>query len=269
MTEAFYLPDGNDLIATELTRGPWDAGSQHAGPPAALLGRAIERLPDAADFHVGRVSIEILAPVPIGLMTTEARVIRPGRRVQLLEASLRADGKEVMRAAAWRLRITPVEVEPADPPPQAPRVGPEHGQEKDFFATGETVGYHTAMEYRFIEGGFLELGSAIVWMRMRQPLIAGEEPTPLQHVLTAADSRNGVSATLDLSRYLFINVDLTVYLERTPVDERVCLEAITLPQETGAGTADTLLSDRDGRIGRALQTLLIAERDPGSSTDGD
>jgi hypothetical protein len=97
-------------------------------------------------------------------------------------------------------------------------------------------------------------------MRMRQPLVAGEEPSPLQRTLVAADVGNGVSATLDYRRYLFINVDLTVHLERMPEGEWVCVDAVTLPQANGIGTAESVLSDRRGRIGRALQTLLVAER---------
>ena len=116
------------------------------------------------------------------------------------------------------------------------------------------------MEYRFLEGAFLEPGPARVWMRMRCPLVAGEQPTPLQRVLAAADSGNGVSATLDWRKYLFINVDLSVHLERMPVGEWVGLDAVTLPEPNGVGVADTLLFDQRGRIGRALQSLLIGER---------
>ena len=47
---------------------------------------------------------------------------------------------------------------------------------------------------------------------MRHPLVAGEEPSPLQRVLIAADAGNGVSAALDWRRYLFINTDLSVHL---------------------------------------------------------
>jgi hypothetical protein len=116
------------------------------------------------------------------------------------------------------------------------------------------------MEYRFVRGGFTELGPATVWMRMRHPLVEDEEPSPLQRLLTAADSGNGVSATLDLARYLFINVDLSVHLHRLPEGEWVCLDAITVPQPNGLGLADTALHDRTGPLGRALQTLLVRER---------
>ncbi len=261
MPDAFYEPVGGRYLATELTRGPWDPGAQHAGPPAALLGRELERLPNAEEFQVGRVTCEILRSVPIGPVRVEARVVRPGRRVQLLEAELRdEEGEPLMRASAWRIRTAPVEIPAGALPPEEPPPAPEHGSEVEFFPTGQELGYHTAMEARFLEGGFVEPGPATVWLRMRQPLVAGEEPTPLQRVLVIADVGNGVSATLDYGRYLFLNVDLTVHLERMPAGEWVCVDAVTLPQPNGVGTAESVLSDRRGRIGRALQTLLVSER---------
>lgn len=261
MPAAFYERDGDRFVATELTRGPWDPGAQHAGPPAALLGRELERLPEAEEFQVGRVTCEVLRSVPIAPVSVSARVVRPGRRVQLLEAELRDEaGEPLMRAGAWRIRTAPLEIPAEALAADEPPPGPEHGTEAEFFPTGQERGYHSAMEARFVEGGFLEPGPALVWLRMRQPLVAGEEPTPLQRVLVTADVGNGVSASLDYRSYLFINVDLTVHLERMPAGEWVCVDAVTLPQPNGVGTAESVLSDERGRIGRALQTLLVAER---------
>jgi Thioesterase-like superfamily len=257
--ESFYESDGDRFVSTELTRGPWDPRAQHAGPPAALLAREVERLEDGEDFQVGRITFEILRSVPIAPLRVRAEVVRPGRSVQLIEASLSDEDGEVMRARAWRLRTTGVELPDLPREPAPP--GPEAGQPRDFPPTGQDVGYHTAMDYLFLEGAFMEQGPARVWMRMRQPLVAGEEPSPLQRVIAAADSGNGVSQTLDFQRFLFINVDLTVNLERLPRGEWVCLDAVTYPEPNGIGLADTLLLDEQGRIGRALQTLLIDTRD--------
>ena len=258
MPEAFYEKDRSALLATELTRGPWDPGAQHAGPPSALLGRAVEQLDGADDLQVARVAVEILRPVPIGPVRVEAGVTRPGRRVQMVEARLSDEGGELMLARAWRIRAA--ELDLGGLPPQVAPAGPEHGTEPEFFATGQDVGYHTAMEWSSIDGSFREPGPATVWMRMRHPLVAGEEPTPLQRTLIAADVGNGISAVLDWRRHLFINVDLTVHLERMPVGEWVCVDAVTIPDRSGIGTAESVLYDRVGRIGRAAQSLLIAER---------
>jgi hypothetical protein len=95
---------------------------------------------------------------------------------------------------------------------------------------------------------------------MRHPLVPGEEPSPLQRTLIAADVGNGISAVLDWGSHVFVNVDLSVHLERMPRGEWVCVDAVTLPQPHGIGTAESVLSDVDGRIGRAAQTLLLSQR---------
>lgn len=178
----------------------------------------------------------------------------------MFEAELTDEaGEALMRAQGWRLRTELVDFDEPEPAPEPPP-GPESGEPGQFFHTGYDVGYHAAMEYRFTRGAFMERGPATVWMRMAVPLLAGEEPSPLQRVLAAADSGNGVSAALDWSRYLFINVDLSVHLHRLPKGEWVCLDAVTLPEPNGIGMADTRLLDEQGPIGRAAQTLLVADR---------
>lgn len=258
--DAFYEIAEEGFVATELTRGPWDPGAQHAGPPSALLGREIELVEGGEGFQVARLTLEILRPVPIGPVRVEAEVVRPGRSVQMIEATLSGEAGALMKARAWRIRKAETEipddvVSTPEPPP-----GPERGDQPAFFRTGQDVGYHTAMEWRSVGGGFHESGPATVWMRMGCRLVAGEAPTPLQRTLVAADVGNGISWVLDWSAYLFINVDLSVYLERMPEGEWICVDAVTLPQPSGIGTAESVLFDRRGRIGRAAQALLIAER---------
>ena len=252
---AFFECDGDRFVPSELTRGPWDPQAQHAGPPAALLGRAVAR----PGTRIGRIAIEILRPVPLAPLTVATRVERPGRNVELVAAELltAADGTAVALARAWRLRAAPSDpVPPVGDPPR----GPEAGAERPFFPTGVAAGYHTAMEVRFLAGGFTEPGPASVWMRMRGPLVAGEDPAPLERVLVAADSGNGVSAALDYRSHVFINTELTVHLFREPAGEWVHLDAVTRVGPDGVGLAETALSDARGRIGRAAQALLVRPR---------
>ena len=88
MPESFYEPNGELHVATELTRGPWDPKAQHAGPPAALIGREVELLgggriggEDGPPAQVGRITYEVLRSVPIAPLRVEAKIVRPGRRV--------------------------------------------------------------------------------------------------------------------------------------------------------------------------------------------
>jgi hypothetical protein len=254
---AFYERDGDAFVPSELTRGPWDPGAQHAGPPSALLARAVE----AEDTLIGRITIEVLRPVPLAPLRVADRVIRPGRNVELVEAVMSEAGpgdRPIARAVAWRLRTDDrVAALDSGPPP----AGPDTGRERPFFPTGQEVGYHTAMDYRFVEGAFTEPGPARVWLRMRHPLVAGEPTSPLARVLVAADSGNGVSAALDYTRHLFINTELTVHLVRVPDGEWVHLDAVTYVGPHGVGLSESVLYDERGRLGSAAQTLLVRPRD--------
>ncbi len=263
MDQTFFLPDGDRFVPTELTRGPWDPRTQHAGPPAALLGRAVEQSGERAGMRVARATFEILRPVPIAPLELTTTVLRSGRSVELVGASLASHGTEVMRLVALRMRTARLDLPDGELPPGPFAVppGPELGRPLPFFATGAEIGYHTAMEWRFVEGAFLEPGPATVWLRMRQPLLPGEQPSPLQRVLIAADSGNGVSAVLDWRRWLFINTDLTVYLHRSAVGEWVCLQAWTTVDGAGGGLAESVIHDRDGPVARGLQSLFVDERD--------
>ena len=259
MSDAFFDPLGPGRFrAGELTRGPWDPGLQHAGPPAALLGRAIEAHGDRPGLRVARITFEIARPVPIAELTVATRTQRGGRSVELVEAVLRSGDAEVMRATALRIRTADLDL-PARLAPGPRLPGPSEGRVEPFFPTGQDVGYHTAMEFRFVAGSFLELGPATVWMRMRHPLVPGEPPSPLCRVLIAADSGNGVSAALDFHTWRFINPDLTVYLLRHPAGEWVALEAATTAAD-GIGLADTTLHDEHGPIGRSAQALFVDRR---------
>jgi hypothetical protein len=259
VADSFYEAADGGYLATEATRGPWSVDHQHGGPPAALLAREIERLA-GDEWQVVRLTLEILRPIPIGPVVVSARIARPGRRVQMAEAELSAGGEVVIMGRGWLIRRGSVDFEDPSGQGDITPPGPQEGVEKPFFPTGRDRGYHTSVEQRFLEGAFLEPGPARAWIRMRIPLVAGEEPSQLARVLVAADSANGVSAPLDYEAYLFINTDLTVSLQRMPEGEWILLDAVTRPQHSGIGISDTALHDRRGLIGRSVQTLLVAPR---------
>ncbi|MGI8632151.1 MAG: thioesterase family protein [Solirubrobacterales bacterium] len=259
--DAFYEPDGDGFRATVATRGPWDAGSQHAGPPCALLGRQLERCDARPDSRVSRITFDILRPIPIGKVSVDAEVVRDGRSVELVHGTLSDDDGVIMRAAAWRIRTTELELpDVVGDGGAVTRPGPEAGEPHDFFPTGQDVGYHTSMDYRFTAGNFLEPGPARCWLRMRVQLIGGQQPTPLERALVAADTGNGISSALDYREWVFINTDLAVHLHRLPGGEWVGLDSVTRVDGDGIGLTETALYDERGELGRAAQSLLVAPR---------
>jgi hypothetical protein len=261
--DAVFLPRGDRFVATELARGPWDPDAQHGGAPAALLMRALEQLKAPEGLLTARVTYELLRPAPLAELSVDAHVTRDGRRVQLLEGTIReADGTVVVRARALRVRMADASVPP--PPDSETPPGPEQGHEHKPGGEGFSPRYSPmfapdAIEIRFVRGIFGH-GPATAWFRLRVPIVPGEEPSPLQRLAAAADFGNGISAVLPWDQYIFINPDLTLYIDRPPTGEWICLEARTLIQRRGVGIAESVIYDSGGRVGRAIQALLVGRR---------
>jgi hypothetical protein len=264
MTESIFIADGERFLPTEHARGPWDPRSLHGGAPAALITAAFERVEPGVELPIGRLSFELLRPVPIAPLTLQTRIVRPGRRVQELAAELLADGETIARASALRVQAVPEEAArgaaPADelggPMPPVADAEPlnfalDSSSEASFAAT--------AMEMRAPDDA-RELGPARVWMRLRHPLLPGEPLTPLARLAATADFGNGISAALSFERFLFINADLTIHLLRPPDGEWIGLDASTRLLAGGTGVAESVLHDECGALGRAFQTLVVQPR---------
>ncbi|MFG3281502.1 thioesterase family protein [Streptomyces sp. NPDC048111] len=260
--ESFYRELADGLFeSTAATAGPWSPKTQHAGPPSALVGRALERHAVRAGSRIARVTVELLRPVPVADLGVSVRTVRAGGRVELLEGELTADGEPVLLARAWRMVASPdgtpalrhAPTAPPLPAPQPPAV-----------MTGAYLhGYVSAMEWRFEAGrSFDSPGPGTVWARQRIPLVAGEQDTALTRALTLADSSWAVGFELDHHTGLVINTDVTLALHRDPVGEWLCLRSETAASPAGSGLATGLMYDGSGDCGRVVQTLLVTERTP-------
>jgi hypothetical protein len=293
--ESIFIPEGEGRYTpTEYARGPWDPRAQHGGAPATLIAGAFERMEPGAELPFARLSFSFLRPVPLAPLTLSTRIVRPGRRVQELEAELRAvgpaDGKKgkeeeggvlVCRAHALRLVPAPEElpelalrvVQESEPPPlpereqgHSVRFAPDGGEHRSFAAS--------AMEMRFLHGRPLKgqlpevgvtsshapVGTAGVWMRLCRPVLPGEAPTPLVYAMAAADFGNGIAAVLPFDKYVFINADLAITLNRRPEGEWIGLDARTMLHPGGIGWAQSVMHDERGPFGLATQALVVQPR---------
>jgi hypothetical protein len=274
---AFYEPDGQGTyVSTSATVGPWSRDSQHGGPPSALAARAMELHEPDERQRLARVAVDILRPVPVGKILVRTRIVRPGRRIALLETVLEADGQEVLHARGWRIERPAGNVpEITDGAEPAPLPAETDGQPPLIFQHNQH-GYLASIEWRFLPGEFADMSanpdlaatgvfpaSASVrgaWTRPRIPLLPDEQPSAMSRALLVADSGSGVGAALPSTAFIFINVDLSVVLPRDPVGEWLLLEASTTVGADGTGLATTRLADARGTFGNAWQTLLVAPR---------
>lgn len=257
MADALYIPlGGNRFRATEHTEGPWSTTQQHGGPPAALLAHAMERTAPT-DWIVPLVTVDYLSPVPVAEVEVSVEVVKDGRRSQYLVAQLHAGDRVVARGRAWRI---PGDESPGGVtvPPEIPAFipsEPTYGLEANF-----QFGFLRAVDWHFVTGSFTAPGPATVWARLRVPLIAEEETSPLERLLTLCDSASGVSFELDSRRHLFSNLDLSAHLYRQPEGEWLCLDAVSTIGQQGSGLCRTVLFDEKGGLGTANQCLFVAPR---------
>lgn len=265
----FERVDGGHWLPTGFSRGPWSPDALHGGPVSALLAGLLE---DTARDHdpdtpmlPARLTVELLRPVPMARLSSMAEVTRPGRKVRLVDGALSAaDGTVVATARLLQIRAKDVPeapvttaIEPPTPPADVPRSRP---------AALDLPHFHShAIEHRFVTGGFGTYGPATDWIRLTVPVVAGEEPTPLQRVAAAADFGNGISRVANWEVLLFINPDLTIHLHRQPAGEWVCLEAVTWMESHGTALAESRLWDEHGPLGRSLQSLIVDDRAPGGA----
>ena len=236
------------------TAGPWSRAAQHGGPPAALLGRAVEGLGAGT---IGRFTMELLGPVPVGELEVSAAVVRPGRTVSLAHASLHDVSRDrpVATVSAWLFPTSQGGAGTAGPPPgHTPSDGTERPRPE-----GWSPGYLDAVEWRWIAGGLDAPGTGVVWMRPA-PLVEGEETSPLQRLLACVDSASGVSAMLDVRQWAFLNTELTVHVLREPVGEWICLDAATTLGPGSVGVATSTAYDERGPVARSAQALLVQRR---------
>jgi len=256
VADALFIRDGDLYRPTRLTEGPWSPDAQHGGAPAALLAGAIEKTPSEVEMVVARISVELLRPVPLRPLALVTTLIRPGRRVQLVAAALTHEGREVVRALGLKVRRAEMEM-PLAQPADGEIAPPEMGRPASFFANAGAFATE-AMEIRMLEGDFSEPGPGKAWLRLRVPLVEGEETTGVERVAAAADFGNGVSNLAGADRnWVFINPDLTIHLVRAPVGEWIYLDSSTRVHEAGTGLATSVLGDEAGRLGTAAQSLLV------------
>ncbi len=279
-----YESSGDLLVPGELARGPWFPNVQHGGAVAALLARAMEELPASSEMRITSLNVELFRKVPMDPVRVEAQIIRDGRRIGALAASLfDADKKtELARASATRIRIDPSAVEQELVPPPFPEdlQNDYEGEFRELVLSGDRFNYPSAFE-AYVDSRDTP-GRGWSWWRLKSCLVDEEQLSPFVRTAATADlimSANSIfgmesepsskksagsksknkskKAGLPNPKYLSINPDLFVSLQRELISDWICLESVVRIEANGIGETDAVLYDCEGRFARANKSLLI------------
>jgi hypothetical protein len=252
----FIPEDDETVVASELTQGPWDPNAQYGGAPAALLTWAVERVPTLVPMRIARLTVDLHRRVPLGRLHVCAEIVREGKRLQVVVATIRdPEGLEVARATALRLRLADGPDAPTDPrlpPIEMLPWGPPRQQQPRPRNVAE---FMNAVEMR--DAG--AASAAQTWYRATAPVIAGEATSPTVRVAWASDFTANSGNYLDLTRWSAVNADLTITLGRAPQGEWTGVATRAWYAHDGIGHARADLFDEEGFVGTCTASLLVDE----------
>lgn len=253
----FERLDADRFRATEHTGGAWREDEQHIAPALGLLAHLVEKehaARRAEPLVIARLSYDIHGTVPVAEVGTAVRVLRPGRTVELVEATMAHRGRGVVSVRAWLMEErdtaaiagTPL---PGIPPPDAlPAWTPRSTWPGGFIRSIELR--------RHLE----EPGRGWFWVRPLHALLDGEEVSATARVAGLLDVANGMTVRADPERVHFPNIDLTAHLLRVPVGDWLGIDASVTFGDNGIGITSSRLHDARGPLGTQAQMLTVRPR---------
>jgi hypothetical protein len=261
---ALFTRDGDRFVPSDTTRGGWNDDHQHGSPPAGLLARAVEEVATAAPMQVVRFTVDLFRPVPLTPLHTETDVVRAGRRIQVVDATLFTDDVLVGRASALKVRTTHLALEPHVGTVFDMPGGPD-GLERLVWDPNNDQGrvrrFHLhGVEIRSFDDSFASYGPGHTWFRLAQPLVDGEELSPFVRLAITADLSNGNAQRLDVEHWSYINADITLYAHRMPEGEWIGMSSHADQHGSGIGVVTTTVYDTSGPIGTISQAQVIDRR---------
>lgn len=260
---ALYVRDGDAFVGTRCTRGSWHDNGQSGGAVLALLGHVLEDVPTLTPMSLTRLTVDIVRPVPVGeRLWIETEVLREGKKIQVVDLSVRTGDLVTTRARALRIRdrdVTalagmPVSTSTANPSATLP---PPEG------LTG--VDHHEGVAEFLLFGAEMRRtvepidGLHAVWCRLRVPVVAGEPVRATSRAALPLDIVNLLGVTgLDRGLATSINPDVTGHLSRGPVGEWVALTGHTYyAHGTAHGVSMAQMSDADGVFGVTSTSQIL------------
>ena len=242
------------FVATDEVGGAWSTDEQHIAPALGLLAHEVLRDRDrrrADGLQLGRLSYDLLGTVPVAEVSVEVRVLRPGRTIELVEATLTHDDRAIVRLRAWLLQptdtgaVTGTAYAPMPPRDALPAWDPTTVWPGGFIASAD------------VRREQVEPGRARFWVRSRTTLLDGEEVSELARLVGLLDIANGMTVRVDPRAVAFPNVDLTAHFFTEPVGEWLGFDTTVSFGPSGLGLTASVIHDERGPVGTLAQSLTV------------
>lgn len=259
MPAYFLRLDHDGFDSTSAVQGAWNTEEQHIAPSLGLLAHVLELDHRGRHEHpmaISRISFDVLGTYAIGPVETSVRVVRPGRTIELAEATLSQNGRAAIIARAWFSQTSDTTAVAGTHLTRMPAPETFPAWEPSTKWPGECV---RSVELRRDEEA---PGRARFWARPRLPLLEGERVSPTARLIGALDFANGMTPRMPPEEVHFPNLDLTAYLFRAPRDATgwIGFDTTVTFGPNGHGLTDSIIHDEDGPLGAVQQTLTVRPR---------
>ncbi|MEV0322874.1 thioesterase family protein [Streptomyces sp. NPDC050658] len=255
--DSYYVRiDEHRYKPTAHASGAWDPDELHFSPLGGLVVHAVERhlAERAADagLLIGRISFDILGRLALEECEIQVETVRPGRTIELVEATVRVAGRAVVRARVWLLAA--LDTGAVAGGAQARLTPPEELAPWEM-ASVWPGGYIASVDVRPLSPP--QPGRTTAWISTALDLVAGEKASPLASYVGLVDTANGIAVREDPTAWMYPNVDLTLHLHRQPEGRWTGLDTTVIFGGTGQGVTSTVLHDVTGPVGYAQQMLTV------------
>lgn len=256
--DSYYLPLGDGRYQpTVHVQGAWQEHEQHMAPVSGLIVHAIdghEPRGEGSARHLGKIDFDILGVIPAEPTTMQVTTLRPGRTIELIEATAIVGDRPVVRARAWRLAHHD-SASVAGGREALPRLPAPDGLPTWAGTRVWPGGYIASLQARAPRTNVPGRGQ--VWLRTDITLVDGEPVSPTAAFIGLVDTANGIVVREDPRVWMFPNVDLSVHLFREPTSPWVGLDTSVVFSDDGIGLTTSTLHDIDGPVGRSEQLLTV------------
>lgn len=235
--------------------GAWTDDELHMAPVSGAIIDAIDHFigsRPSTSLGLARITFDILGKLPATEFAVDVRVVRPGRTIELLEATMTTDERPVIQARAWLLAHQDTRTVAGGHPDQLP--------DPDGLPSGSLThvwpgGFVSSLDVRHC--GEPSPGRSQTWVSTDINLLADRPTSDLARFVGLIDTANGVAVRQSPAEWMFPNVDLTVHLYRQPRGRWVGLDTTVTFGTDGHGLTSTVLHDIEGPVGRSEQILIV------------
>lgn len=249
--------DGTSLAYYQSTihaQGAWNPHEQHMAPATGIVSHELEQFMPRSDLRIGRISLDIYGLISFGEFSIETKVIRAGRTIELIEATMQAQGKTCIVARAWRMMIQ--------------NTTAIQGLEDQKVVQPEQLAVWTGMKEMWA-GGFIQstearcdleqrrVGKGLIWVSTKLEMVDGISSSDFSRIMGMVDMANGVVPRQSSVEWAFPNLDLQIHMHRLPQGKWLGLETIQQYGSDGIGLTSSVLHDVYGPFGRSEQILTL------------